>query len=265
MALEKHEQTFVVASPARLVLGNIRGPIVVQPGAAGQVTVTAVKHTDTGDAARTHIELTQAEDGTVRAVTHFDHQPGFFQISKPCRVEYTVRVPGPCALRASNVEGGLEVSGLEGAFDCENVSGDIALRGLSGVVRVRTVSGSVRGERLNLTQVLAVETVSGDVRLTECQLPAVRGSTVSGNLMADTPLAAGPYAFHSVSGDVRMHVPGGAACTALMKTLSGRIRTDLPAHGGQRRHGRARLDVNGGGTPIRLESVSGDLSILRAA
>jgi hypothetical protein len=264
MAQEIYEQTFAITAPARLALGNIRGPIIVQPGAAGQVTVTAVKHTDSGDAARTQVAIAQDDDGTVRAETHFQKAAGLLQYSKPCRVEYTVRVPGPCALEASNVEGTLKLSGLEGAFDLNNVSGDVALSDLSGVVRVQTVSGAVRGERLRLDQMLTFETVSGDVRLTECDLPAVHGSTVSGAVTTDTPLGAGPYAFHSVSGHVRMRVPGEAACTVVMKTLSGRLRTDLPARGGQRRRGRARLNLNGGGTPIRLESVSGDLSIVRA-
>ena len=63
MAEETIERKFNVTGMAVLRVGNISGLVDVQPGEEGVIAVTAVKHTGSGDADRTQVEITQAEDG----------------------------------------------------------------------------------------------------------------------------------------------------------------------------------------------------------
>lgn len=55
MSQETIEQTFIVEGPAQLTVINIRGRIDIQPGEDGKISVSAVKHMKSGNAARTEI------------------------------------------------------------------------------------------------------------------------------------------------------------------------------------------------------------------
>jgi hypothetical protein len=86
MSQEKMEKAFSVAAPARLNLSNIRGSVDIRPGDEGVLSITVIKHTDTGDAQNTEIELSQAADGTVTAATHFSEGWWLWLVgSRPCR------------------------------------------------------------------------------------------------------------------------------------------------------------------------------------
>jgi hypothetical protein len=258
MSQETLEQAFTVAVPACLSVSNIRGSVTVLPGDEGQISVTAVKHTHTGDAQRTEIELSQAEDGSVKVATHY--REGFWLMvfgSKPCKVDYTVRAPKNCSLKLSGVSNSASVEGLEGEFHFSTVSGELTLKDLSGPLKLNTVSGDVIGERVN--GALKVETVSGDLRLSESNLPSADISTVSGDLHLHTPLGDGPYHFHSVSGDVLLFVPAETRFSAEISSVSGSIASSLPQVTRARRNGAQTLKVAEGGPKIRMSSVSGDL------
>jgi len=259
MSQETLEGSFEVAAPARLKLSNISGSVDIQPGDEGVILVTAVKHLDSGDPKRTEIRMEQAEDGSVSVETYFNTGIWeFSRLSKPCKVDYVVRTPRGCSLRVSCVSSTTAIQGLEGDLKISSVSGSLSLSELSGDLKVNTVSGDVSGEMLSGP--LRLETVSGDVHLNAANLPSVDGSTVSGDISIQTPLADGPYRFNSVSGDVQLVVPGDTRCTARLTSLSGNIRTSLPATR-QRRNGARVVEIQGGGAKIHLSSVSGDLRI----
>jgi hypothetical protein len=249
----ERSETFTVGEAARLKLTNIRGRVDIQPGDQGIIAITAVKHDD-GRAGRTEIELSQAADGTVSAVTRHEHNLlGWLALKgkgRPCRVDYVVRVPRQCSVDLSIVEGQAQLIGLTGDFETHTVSGDLRLADLSGSLRIHTVSGNVLGERLAATAPVHLSAVSGHITLVGSSLPAVSASTVSGDVSLDTDLAAGPYQFNSVSGDVRLSLPAGTRCAPSLHSLSGRIHR-LPAAPGE-----------GTGPSVHLHSVSGDLWLL---
>ena len=120
----ERSQAFATNGAARLKLSNIRGRVDIQPGAAGAITVTAVQH-DPGRG--TQVELTQAPDDTVSAVTRFTPSLlgwlGALGGQRAARVDYTVRVPHACSVELSIVEGQALVRGLSGDFELRTVSG----------------------------------------------------------------------------------------------------------------------------------------------
>jgi DUF4097 and DUF4098 domain-containing protein YvlB len=259
MSDETIEQTFTVPAgkPARLEVSNISGSVEVLPGEEGVIAVNAVKHSQTGDLERTEVQVSQAEDGSVKAEVKYREGWRILAFTKPCQVSFTVRVPRSCEVKAAGVSCSLKVHELEGNFDVSSVSGQITINELSGAVKLNTVSGDVDGGDIHGS--LQFNTVSGSVRLKESQLSSVTGNTVSGNITLQTPLAGGPYAVHTVSGDVRMTVPVDTHCTAEVKGISGRVHTAFPQTAFHRQNGRHVAEVQGGGVPVKLNGVSGSL------
>ena len=258
MSEEILEQTFQVAAPARLKLSNIRGSVEIQAGDPGVISVHAVKHN--GSDRQTTIEMSQAEDGTVVIETREPEAiRRLLNFSSPAKVDYKVSVPPSCSLRISCVSSSMSMTGISGDFSLHTVSGSVSLQQLTGPMKINSVSGNVTGTQL--TGELSLETVSGDIRLDDSDLPSVHGSTVSGDLYLHTALGGGPYKLNSVSGDVHFVVPADTACTAEVHGVSGDLTTTLPLTTQTRRSGNSTVQIQGGGVPVKLSSVSGDLWI----
>ena len=95
----------------------------------------------------------------------------------------------------------------------------------------------------------------------ESNFPTADATTVSGDLVLQTPLSEGPYYFSSVSGNVHMLVPADTRCNAELNSVSGSIRSSLPASSTRMGPGSKVTLIQGGGASVRLKSVSGGLSI----
>ena len=279
MSEETFEQKFDVKKKTRLDVRNIRGTVDISPGEDGVIQVTALKHTDTGDAKRTEIELTQESNGTVNAFARFPDGAlsGLFG-ARPCKVDFTIQVPSQCAVSVKCVSADTNVRGIHGEVKLNTVSGDINLEDLQGDLKVNAVSGDidlakVEGE-LELRTVsgdidcshasgpASLHTVSGDVCLKESSLPSINADSVSGDIELETPLGEGPYRFHSVSGEVHFKVPEGTQCTAELSSVSGHISTNLPQSTVSSRPGKQLVKVQGGGVEVFLKSVSGELTLV---
>jgi hypothetical protein len=279
MSEEKFEQTFQVTGEACLDVRNIRGLVDIRPGEDGVIQVSAVKHLESGDAKRTEVELTQDKDGTVSAVSRFpEGSIDWVFGSKPCDVDFDIRVPRKCTVKMKGISNDANLNGLEGEFSLSTVSGNLTLRDLSGKLTVNSVSGDVDMEmvdgELKLHTVsgdidgikvngsIHLHTVSGDIDLQESTLPAVDADSVSGDIELETPLGEGPYRFNSISGEVQFKVPEGTQCSAELTTMSGSISTNLPQSTSSRRPGRQMVEVQGGGVKVFLNSISGELSLV---
>jgi hypothetical protein len=260
MAQETIEKSFEVGSPARLRLSNIRGRIEILPGEDGLITVKAVKHLN-GNDERTTIEIEQKDDGQVVVKTHYDNPiTNWFGFNKPCKVDYTVQVPKDCDARVRGVSSGITTRGLNGKIDLNSVSGKLDLRDLSGKLKISTVSGSIMAE--NLTGELDTNSVSGKIRVMESQISKAFVKTVSGSMVLQTPLDEGPYTFKGVSGSARLVVPENTSCTAHFQSVSGRMRSSLPISKDNRYGSRGSMEIQGGGTEVSYNCVSGSLKIL---
>jgi Toastrack DUF4097 len=278
MTEEKFEQAFQVSAPAQLTVKNVRGMVEIHPGDDGTIQVTAIKHTDTGDADLTEIEMKQELDGSVQAAARFpEGSLDWLFGKKPCKVDFIITAPHQCSLKVSGVSNDAVISGFEGDFRFNSVSGDLNLRELTGEVSISMVSGDVELESINgslklhtvsgdvdgkkLSGKVELDAVSGDLYFKDSNLPAVEARTVSGKVELQTPLGEGPYRFGSVSGDVRMNIPLDTHCSVELHSLSGRISTSLNKTSALRDRGSEMVDVQGGGMKIQMHSVSGKLSL----
>jgi hypothetical protein len=273
------EKNFMVSSPARLDISNIRGSVEIHSGQEGVINIHITKDANSGDANRTEIELTQAADGTVKAATHFPEGAWSWLFgSFPCRVDYVVEAPSKCSIKINGVSSDAIAEGFEGEFSFHSVSGEMTLYNLTGPVKVNTVSGKVDLAELNgdlhLTTVsgkvsgrrihgpVQLNTVSGQVAMDESSLSSVDATTVSGRMEYQTAFGAGPYHFHSVSGDIELLVPLETRCSAELHAISGKLYTQLPATSISRQNGNQTAEIQGGGVKVSLQSVSGNLSLV---
>ncbi len=252
------EKTFIVSSPARLNLGNIRGSVEIRPGEDGSIHIAATKR-PSGDVEGTHVEMTQSSDGTVNVATRFPDAPwSWLYGSFPCCVDYVVTAPRRCSLELKGVSNTVDARGFEGQVNVNSVSGDVSLAEITGPLRVHTVSGKVTGERIAGS--IDLDTISGDISLQGSNLPSANTNSVSARVELETPLGSGPYAFKSVSGSVRLTVPPETRCTAEMHSVSGDVVTVFPVTSYSRGHGMNVVQMQGGGTLLSVHTVSGDLS-----
>lgn len=256
MSDETIENKFQVGTPARLIVSNIRGSVTVQPGETGVIEVKAVKHGNFESAVNV-IEISQEADGTVRVETR-STESFFGLLSHPPRVDYTVRAPQDTHLEVSCISSSLNVSGLSGSFKLKTISGDMDVSELTGPIKLNAVSGDITGS--HLTGMLELGTVSGRVKILLSDFPNTDASTVSGDLTLQTPITTGPYNFGSVSGSVRLFVPPDTHCNAELNSVSGSIRSSLPATTSRLGHGLKITQVGRGGPAVRLKSVSGSLT-----
>jgi DUF4097 and DUF4098 domain-containing protein YvlB len=177
-----------------------------------------------------------------------------------CEVDYTVAVPADCAVRVSQVEGDVQVTGVAQGASVNAVGGIVRLHEVTGPTDVRTVSAVVEGQ--GWTGRADVDTVSGPVRLTGANLSGLTSTTVSGNMLLDLALQQdGHYRLKSVSGDISLRVPEEQGLVSRGSSVSGRFRCDLPCQVRRQGFGKWRAVVNGGGPAVRLSSISGNLSL----
>ncbi|MBL6983661.1 MAG: DUF4097 family beta strand repeat protein, partial [Anaerolineales bacterium] len=224
------------------------------------ISVTAVKHLNSGNADRTEVAIHQWDDGVVVVETRHDKNNGFLSLFKPCKVEYTVTVPKNCSVDLNCVSSKAAIQGLEGKFKFNTVSGALEFGDITGLVKVVSVSGVIKGQ--NLSGSLEGGSVSGKIRVMESQIPEIEISTVSGNIIVQTPILDGSYIFKGVSGNVTLIVPEDTGCVARTKSVSGRLQTSLPITKDRRYGPRGLAEIQGGGPEVVYKSVSGSLKIL---
>lgn len=276
---EKIEQTFSVSAEPRLEVSNIRGLTEIRAGAEGVITVEALKIDGSGDLERTEVQISQDGDGTVRVKTHFpEGSQGWLSGNRPCKVEYRISAPADCSLKVNGVSndtrlegfgrqcsinavsGDLDLRQLSGEVTAGVVSGNLKLESVSGKIKLNSVSGDISSEKLSGD--LDVNTVSGDVQVQQSALESIQANVTSGKVEAVTALGAGPYRFHSVSGDIRLRLPLETRCTAELHSISGGLQVrQLTQTGSQHRNGRQVAEIQGGGVMVYANSVSGDLTL----
>lgn len=142
-------------------------------------------------------------------------------------VSYVIYVPRRFDLRLDAHNGGVAVTGVTGRLELSTENGSVNLSEVGGDVRARTQNGSVNVE-------------------------------LAGNKWDGRGLDA-----ETQNGSVRMGIPASYAATIETGTVNGRMSTDFPITLQGRIGRRMTLPLNGGGTPIRVETTNGSVSLTR--
>jgi hypothetical protein len=140
-------------------------------------------------------------------------------------VQYHVRVPRSALIRGRTVNGTMAIEGMTGRVVANTVNGTIAGRELGGGVEARTVNGAIEVAMRSVGEgLIDLRTVNGAVQLTLPKDAKVNLSAICQNGVID------------VAG----------------------LTLDLM---GEQSRRRVRGRMNGGGTPIELNTVNGKIEV----
>ena len=142
-------------------------------------------------------------------------------------------------------------------LDLETSSGDIRATNMTGDLVLSTSSGDVTA---STTGHINVNTSDGDVTAT-----CARGATVdvsSGDITLDvTSKDFDGVTIDASSGDVTLRLADDAKVTFDLETSSGDISVNYDGTSTSTADGTLRVDVNGGGKIVRIETSSGNITV----
>ena len=184
------------------------------------------------------------------------------------KAEISVAVPRSVALNLGVVSASALVSGIRNDARLNTVSGDIIVDGLTGDLTVNAVSGDVQIREL--VGALGANSVSGDVAATGALRKATI-DTVSGSMLVDSTGDLHAVNLNTVSG-TRDRPPRRGLPRQLrrpQRQRQGAARRRGAIGQGQRAHDEllriGRASSRGAFADIRVNSVSGDITVLRRA
>lgn len=237
------QHSYSLGAGGSINVRNISGDVKVT-GYDGQVVVvTGVKEGRNSD--KVSIE-DQSSGNTIDVRARYPERCNDCDAS----VRFEVKVPRGLAYRfnsISSVSGDVDVAGVSGELTAKSVSGNVAVNDVSGSVHASSVSGNVRVGKVAGTA--NAKSTSGNV---EVEIVSLEG--------------AGNMDFGSVSGDVRVKLPGNLDAEVSLSTMSGDLKTDFPLTIEKSKHGagqKANGRLGGGARNLKMSTVSGDLSLLR--
>ncbi len=209
---------FKVGKHSMISISNQYGPVVVKPGAAHQVLVTAILHSD-------KVELDQSSGSNrIGLVSHL--LPGADETSGI--VEYEVLVPpdasvtvhsGSGSVRAERLRGDVTLDGTNGAMEIVDCADDH--------VHVRTLNGAVVLTNIRNGHI-EISSMGGDVVMNRVDGPFVQVSSNSGKIQYDGDFGAGGvYDFSSHTGNIDAFAPAYASIDVLARSQNGAVLSDF--------------------------------------
>ncbi len=230
-ATEEWRKTYQMQAGGRVEIANVNGKIQVLPSDGNAVEVVATKtgRGATQEAAKENlgrVEIRESQnDGTIKIETHLPRSGGLFNNSHAI-VEYVVRVPASAEIKATTVNGGVEITGVEGRIIAEATNGGIEGRGIGGPIDASTTNGGV------------------DVELTK--------------------VAEGGVKLECTNGGITLRLPTDARATISARVTNGGIDTGNLALKSRGEASRRRLDgdLNGGGPRVTLEGTNGGITLV---
>jgi Putative adhesin len=291
------DRQFTVNGPVSLELTSGKGDAHITSGPPGEVRV----HGDisvkawSSESGRRRLQLIEAnpplsQEGSLIRIG------GGRQGGGDVDVDYTIIVPQDTQLRSIAGSGDLEVQGIEGPAnftsgsgdvhaseinkDVQIVcgsgdvvlskvkgqvqvntgSGDVGLETIGGQIRIQTGSGSI--EITNPAQALEASTGSGDVSIKGASAD-IRVRTASGDVDVEgNPGESNYWDFHTVSGEVVLHVPPNASFRLYARSKSGDIDAAIPImmEGTAAKH-ELRARIGDGKARAEIQTSSGDISL----
>ena len=224
-------KSYQLQAGGRVEISNVNGKIRVLPSTGNTVEVVATKtgRGPTQEAAKASLERVEIResqsDRGITIETHFPRASGMFE-NNHASVEYELRVPASAEVKATTVNGGVEINGVEGRIIAEATNGGIEGRGIGGPIDATTTNGGV------------------DVELTKVAESGVK--------------------LECTNGGITLRLPGDARASISARVTNGGIDTGGLALKARGEATRRRLDgdLNGGGPRITLEGTNGGITLV---
>ena len=179
------------------------------------------------------------------------------------------RAEGRIALKTAG--GNIRIGPTSGSVQAETAGGTIAIEQTRGAVQAETAGGSIEVDGSGGP--VKVETAGGNIKVVSAR-GSIDAKTAGGGIEAELVVSDPKIDTHcnlaAVGGDILLRIPDDLAATIVAELDSDRMFTRtyliysdfllvIRKEGGGRIVGRGEL--NGGGHPIRLSAVNGDIHI----
>lgn len=238
---ETVDRTFNVKPGATVALSNVNGRITIGSWDQPRVRVVATKEVkgnrdDAKDAMKElRVEFAQTNGG-VTIKTHYprrDH--GFTSIfdlflgnHTNAQVRYELTVPRTMNVDVRNTNGSIHLADVAGHLELDTTNGKIEVERCAGSIDASTTNGGIEAQLIQVA----------------------KGKALS---------------FHTTNGRIEVQVPGNLAVDVDAGTTNGSISTDLPIATTHFKRNSLRGTINGGGTPLRMRTTNGGITIKRGA
>jgi len=208
---------FKVGKRPMISINNPYGPVVVRAGAAHEVLITAILHSD-------KVELDQSKShNRVDIISHL--LPGADPVSGT--VEYEISVPPDANLTLHSDNGRMHAERLNGDLTLAGNDGPIeVLDCAGGHVHVRTLNGAVSLK--NVHGHVEIMSVGGDVLMNGVTGTLVAVNSNSGRIEYEGDFGGeGEYAFSSHTGNIEAVAPAYASIDVLARSTNGIVQSDF--------------------------------------
>jgi Toastrack DUF4097 len=260
----------LVALEIRLPAGHV----TVNTADTPSTDVELLSHGDRGEEALEQILVSAREQpgGHVVSVEQRERfRWGPISINRRHEVEVRITCPLGSDLRFDGASCDLGAAGRFGKVEAKTASGDLRLGEISGKLQAKTASGGVSVQAIEAEG--AVVTVSGDVELGrvdaalntrtvsgDVELAVVRAPVTIATTSGDVAVRAverGEVRIQTVSGEARVGVGEGTAVWLDASSVSGELRSELGTLE------EKVSDTSGEVVPLRVKTVSGDVTFVR--
>jgi putative adhesin len=225
-ATDEWTRSYQLAPDGEIQIGNTNGRIDVEASDGQTVEIRAERiaraATDAGARELLPRLKIREEVAPGRIAIETERMNGLM-IGASFEVRYHVRAPKSAAVDATNTNGAVVVSGFSGKVAARTTNGSVTTKGLTGPVDARTTNGTVNVDLASVNQHVALRTTNGSVTL---HLPE--------DAKADV---------------VATWTNGGIDVSSVKMEVSERSRRRFEGH------------MNGGGTPIDLQTTNGGIRI----
>lgn len=230
--VERFEQTYRLDPNGRVSVANVNGSITIKGWDRNEVKLVAVKRADSKETlASVEIKVESKDDRFSVAADYGDWKFGGrdWNRSRKIEVDFDLMVPQGAVLN--------EIGTVNGSVTISEVKNAAKISAVNGVIKADRISGNAN-----------LSTVNGEV-YAECE------SIKSGSRIS----------LSTVNGRVFLTVPSDISATIKATSVNGSITNDLGLpvrkgkYVGRDLYGR----VGGGESVVNLESVNGELKIIR--
>lgn len=262
---DEFNQSYQLAPGARVEVSSIRGPVEIVSVDTATAEVKIVRSARTRADLEYHkIEVQQTGNSlVVRGLQEPDERRG-----QNIQVDHHVilRVPRRIDLSIKSVSGWIKAGDVDGPAHFSSISGSANIGNVGDKLQVSSISGSL--EVGNVAGDARVSSVSGNVELGQVN-GSLKVSSVSGGLSTTlTSLSSQGIHINSVSGSIELIFKSDVNADFDARNISGQVHLDVPNvtrdSEEKSNSSNVRARIGGGGTPITINSVSGNIRLTRS-
>jgi hypothetical protein len=200
-----------------------------------------------------------AEPGRVTVTAREEgRRLGPLSFSSGRSVDLDIQVPRRATVTVRTASGDVDAKGLAGPTRWTTASGDLVLALDGGGIAIQTVSGDVRLEA-TVPVSLEARTVSGNLRVRAPGLLGMRVESISGDIELAADLEPGrAHEVGTVSGDVVLATDSPVRLET--RTVAGEVEASVP-HRTEGGRGRRLIVVGAGSVSVGVRTMSGGIAL----